>query len=374
MQTEWIEPEKLEKSLQRNEAFWRGELEEYPLMWITVPNAKSGETLIEPQNEQELWTNVDYRMVAAENELWRTYYAGDSLPVFNPWLGPDQVAAWLGADIILKPKEFTSWVKPFVDDWEKFPKLQINPDNKWWNLYLETVRASIELGKGKWVTAYPDLHTGIDGLCAIRGPENLMVDMLQTPEAIHRAMQQMTDLWKCVVDTVSEIIIPAGQGTSNWTMGWSEKRFICIGQNDFTCMISPEMFIDFCWDDNLQCCDYVDYTLYHLDGPEATRHLPKLLELQSLNAIQWIQGAGNPLPSKWTKMLSQIQKSGKLVQLYYGPGHGEEADLINEIEVLCTAMDPTKLFIWTFADSVEKAEEIIKYTRELCSQKRQKAL
>jgi hypothetical protein len=98
--------------------------------------------------------------------------------------------------------------------------------------------------------------------------------------------------------------------------------------------------------------------------------LPKILELENLNAIQWIQGAGNPLPSKWIDMLMQIQNHGKLVQLYYGPGHGEEADLVKEIEVLCAALDPTKLFIWAFADSIEKAEGIIKYARELCRQKR----
>lgn len=65
MQTPWIEPRRLERALQRNEAFWRGGLEEGPLLWITVPNA---------------------------------------------WLGPDQAAAWLGGELALAPRLNTSWV------------------------------------------------------------------------------------------------------------------------------------------------------------------------------------------------------------------------------------------------------------------------
>ncbi|MHC4443579.1 MAG: uroporphyrinogen decarboxylase/cobalamine-independent methonine synthase family protein [Planctomycetota bacterium] len=366
MRTIWIEEKQLARALARNEAFWQGELDDYPLMWVTVPDAGGGSDLPEPEREEEMWTDVDYVMASTEDTLARTYYAGDSLPVFNPWLGPDQVAAWLGADIILKPKDFTSWVKPFVDDWEQHQELTIDPGNRWWNLYLDTVRASAEAGKDKWVTAFPDLHTGIDGLCAIRRPHNLMMDMLTTPEVVHRAMRQMTDLWKYVVDVVTDIIMPAGQGSSNWTMGWSRDRYLCIGQNDFSCLIGPEMFVDFCWQDNLECCNHVDHTLYHLDGPDAARHLPKLLELENLTAIQWIQGAGKPPPSKWLDMLTQIQQAGKPIQLYYHDAHGGDADFEEELNILCDALDPTKLFIWAVVDNVEKADMIVNHARRIC--------
>lgn len=371
METHWIEEKQLEKALARNEAFWNGELEEYPLIWVIAPNARHGQSIAEPDEEEKMWTDVDYVISAAEYQLCRTYYAGDALPVFNPWLGPDQFAGWLGADLILKPKDFTSWVKPFVDDWEKYPQLKIDPDNRWWKLYLETVHASVEAGKGKWVTAYPDLHTGIDGLGAIRGPENLMIDMMTRPEIIRRAMRQMTDLWKYVVDIVSDIVLPAGQGTSNWAMGWSQKRFLCIGQNDFSCLVSPEMFRDFCRQDNLECCDYVDHSLYHLDGPGAARHLPTLLELASLDAIQWIEGANNPRPSQWLDMLRKIQQSGKSVQVTYLPATNTEPfDIFTEIEILCEHLDHTKLFIWTIAETVEQADSIVDHARRICLRKR----
>ncbi len=146
-------------------------------------------------------------------------------------------------------------------------------------------------------------------------------------------------------------------------MGWSRNRFICIGQNDYSCMISTPMFEEFCWEDNLECCAHVDHALYHLDGPGALRHLPLLLGLERLNCIQWIQGAGQPLPSGWVPLLQRIQQSGKSVQLYYGEGHGGDADLKHEIDVLAPTLDPARLFIWATVQSAEKAEEAVRYAR-----------
>jgi len=139
MQSIWIEKKQLTKALVRNEAFWQGELEEYPLIWITVPDAKPDNPPAEPDEEEKMWTDLDYYIESAKYELSHTYYAGDAVPVQHPWLGPDQFAAWLGADIMLKPKDFTSWVKPFVDDWKNYPELKIAPENRWWKLYLEMV-------------------------------------------------------------------------------------------------------------------------------------------------------------------------------------------------------------------------------------------
>ena len=143
METIWIEEPQLGRALQRNRAFWNGELEEGPLLWITVPGAKTVPPVPEPACDAELWTNVDYVIAATETALGGTHYAGDALPVFCPWLGPDQFAAWLGADLELRPRQFTSWSTPFVQDWDEHPQLRIDPENRWWRLYLQVVRESV---------------------------------------------------------------------------------------------------------------------------------------------------------------------------------------------------------------------------------------
>ncbi len=365
METVYIKEQQLLKALRRNQAFWLRKIEEGPLMWVTAPGARPSRSVPKPATEEELWTNVDYVIAAAESALSATHYAGDALPVFCPWLGPDQFAAWLGAELVLRPRQSTSWSKPFVQDWDEHAELRIDPDNRRWRTYLQLLCESVRAGQGKWVTGYPDLHSGIDALSAIRGAERLATDLATHPAVIHRAMRQVTELWKFVVNTVSAILLPTGQGTSNWTMGWSQDRFLCIGQNDYSCMISARMFEEFCWQDNLECCAHVDHALYHLDGPGALRHLPLLLRLERLDCIQWIQGAGQRLPSEWVPMLQQVQAGGKSVQLYYGEGHGGDADLKREIDMLARALDPARLFIWATVDSAGTAEEIVRYSRSV---------
>ena len=367
MKTDYINDKQLKLALDRNEAFWQGRLEDYPLLWFTIPNAIKGTPPAELNNEEQMWTDVEYVMKNAEYQISHAYYAADALPVYNPWLGPDQVAAWLGAALRIKPKQSTSWVTPFVSDWDKHKTLKIDKENRWWKLYLQIVKASVEVGRDKWITAYPDLHTGIDALSAIRGPENLLIDMIESPEKIKAAMNDMTRIFTDIVDIVSDIVLPAGQGTSNWTGGWSNKKFLCIGQNDFTCMISPRMFYEFCYEDIELTANFVDSSIYHLDGPDALRHLDKLLKIEKLNCIQWIQGSGNPSPTHWLELLKRIQKAGKSVQVQYYSHHGDDVDFFKEFEILCTELDPTRLFIAaTCINSVDKANALVKHVQDLC--------
>jgi hypothetical protein len=93
------------------------------------------------------------------------------------------------------------------------------------------------------------------------------------------------------------------------------------------------------------------------------RHVPLLLRLERLDCIQWIQGAGNPLPSQWLDLLRGIQAGGKSIQLYYGGDHGGDANLKHELDVLCAALDPTRLFIWATVDSAQTADNIVRYGR-----------
>ena len=375
MNTPWVPEPQLRAALSRNEAFWKGELEDYPLMWVTAPSPSASgpgpaEPPKSPPTDEEQWTDVGYQIEKTEYTLSRTYFAGDALPIHNPWLGPDQFAAWLGGPLSFSTKDNTSWTKPIIEDWADFPDFRIRPDNHWWRIYLEILRASADHGRDRWVTCYPDLHTGIDGLGAMRGGERLMMDLVTDPAVIARAMTQMTRLWKEIVDEVTEVILPGGQGTTNWTYGWSPERFVCVGQNDLSCMIGPAMFDQFVREDTVSCCDYVDQSIYHLDGPGALQHLPRLLEMENLDCIQWIQGAGAPLPSHWLDLLKRIQDGGKTVQLFYGGAHGGKADFRAEIDAVCGTLDPERLFVVADVDSVEKADFILQHVREVCRGRR----
>ena len=152
-------------------------------------------------------------------------------------------------------------------------------------------------------------------------------------------------------------------------------RLVRTGHRSKTdCQPVPSVDCDYCkvkidqflLSDTVECCEHVDRSIYHLDGPGALQHLPRLLEIESLDCIQWIQGAGAPLPSEWTGLLKRIQAAGKTVQVMYFGAHGGHADFGREIDALCGALDPSLLFIAAEVDSVEKADFIVSHTQEIC--------
>jgi hypothetical protein len=130
-------------------------------------------------------------------------------------------------------------------------------------------------------------------------------------------------------------------------------------------MIGPQMFEEFCLPDTVASCRLVDHTIYHLDGPGALRHLDRLLAIPELHCVQWIQGAGNPPPSRWLELLRKMQAAGKSVQVYYGPGHGDDTDLAEELIALCRALDRRRLFFWATVPSRGQADELERLSARL---------
>jgi hypothetical protein len=80
-------------------------------------------------------------------------------------------------------------------------------------------------------------------------------------------------------------------------------------------MISEDDFRIFAIPFLKEQCDRLDYTLYHLDGVDAIRHLDAVLELENLNAVQWTPGEGQPQGGDpcWYDLYRKILQKGKSV-------------------------------------------------------------
>jgi len=64
-------------------------------------------------------------------------------------------------------------------------------------------------------------------------------------------------------------------------------------------------------------CEWLDNSLYHLDGTQAVCHLDALLSIEPLDAIEWTPQAGiEPGGNKrWYDMYKRILAAGKSVQV-----------------------------------------------------------
>ena len=51
-----------------------------------------------PDDLEECWLDIDFRIRYSEHVISRTYYGGDAFPAMNHYLGPGRVALYLGCE------------------------------------------------------------------------------------------------------------------------------------------------------------------------------------------------------------------------------------------------------------------------------------
>jgi hypothetical protein len=56
-------------------------------------------------------------------------------------------------------------------------------------------------------------------------------------------------------------------------------------------------------------------SIFHLDGPQALRHLDLVLELPGLNAVQWTYGHGHGPAARWIDLYRKILSAGKGIEV-----------------------------------------------------------
>jgi hypothetical protein len=301
--------------LERNwSAWWAGELER-PLVLI-----ESWEPPGEYLPPLPHFTNgfppdmpVDKVLDRYQPHLQCRRFYGDAWPKWYPNFGPGIVAGFLGAQVHITPDTVWFGLRESADVSEL--SLSFLPDNELWFRVRELTRAAVERWSGRVSVGFTDLGGNLDILAALRGTQNLLLDMHDAPDEVARLVAQITRLWLCYYDELNAIIQAGGRGSSCWGGIWSPGRCYML-QSDFAYMISPRMFEHFVLPDLAACCNTLDHGFYHLDGQGQIRHLDMLLSLNRLRGIQWIPGAGAPPPEEWLPLLKRIRDAGKLCQLY----------------------------------------------------------
>ncbi len=304
---------------QRFDAFWRREVPGRPLVAITAPRPDARAPDFEtPETLRERWTDIEYQCNVARHRVENTLYLGEAFPMFLPNIGPDSFAAFLGAELRFVD-DSTSWVEPFVDDLTGYEPA-FDRDNRWWRHMCDLIEALCEVAPGRFLVGIPDMHGGGDALSAIRHPDRLALDLYDVPGHVRRIMLRLTAIYKEVFDEYWCRTSRVQEGSTTWLRAYSRGRYTAL-QNDFSGLISPEMFAGFFLPDIRELAEYLDNSLYHLDGPIALGNLPLLLEIEALDGIQWVPGAGSGPMLEWTHVCRTVLETGKCLFIGCRPEH-----------------------------------------------------
>ena len=188
-------------------------------------------------------------------------------------------------------------------------------------------------------------------LALFRGYSNLCVDLFEHPDEVRSALQELLRGFVWINGRRFEIINAEGEGAA-FVGIWAPGRLASVAC-DFSCLISAEHYREFVMPEMVEICEWLDYSIYHLDGPEATHHLPALFDLDALDCIQFICGAkhAHEHATHWIPLYKRIQDAGKLIQIFARR---------DEIEPLLEHLDPRGIVFMTSAPSIEEAEDLLR--------------
>jgi len=207
---------------------------------------------------------------------------------------------------------------------------------------------------GSYFVGISDLGGNLDVLASLRNTQDLLMDLYDEPELVIRATEIIDEAWIEYYSMLREIISGSGQqGHTTWLGPWCESTYYPL-QSDFAAMISPEDFARFIMPSMRRMCDFLDHSIFHLDGPDQIVHLDQLLSLPRLDGIQWVPGDGNAstYEDRWFPLYEKIQAADKCLVL-----HG--LDSVEKTLNVCKSMSPKGLWLNVWLETEAEAEELL---------------
>lgn len=298
-----------ESSKKRYEAFWNNEAYEHAAAYITCwkPGAEPFETV----ELARQWEDTEYRAARAVYEAENTFYFGDGFASYFVNYGPGSLAACIGGSY--RWQEETVWFEneQVIDQWENPPEPVLHENSKMYRMIDDLTQAMLK-HKNRLVISISDIGGIFDIMASLRRTQDLLMDLLEYPNEIKAYARKVCQAWKTYFLRYSNLLLQEQGCLSTWMPIYSEKSYFPI-QCDFSAMISPDMFFEFVLPTLVEQTEFMDRSIYHLDGVGEIPHVDHLLSIPRLNAIQWTAGEGKaPLTDEtWFELYQKIQAGGK---------------------------------------------------------------
>ena len=333
-----------DESRARYECWWNRSSMGRPLLHLVAVRCEKPLPPVQCQKAEELYLNAE--KIVQQKRLWAeqcNFDYAEAYPSVDLNLGPGSLACYLGAEPHFT--EDTIWYEPCVkQDWKDFPPLNFHQQNRWFQTHLSMFHKANQIIQGDFAINIPDLIENLDILAALRGPQELCCDLMDNPQEIQRRVRELDDLYFRYYDSFYQICKLDGGSSYTAFSIWGKGRVAKV-QCDFSAMISPNQFREFVLESLRKQCRSFNHSLYHLDGPDALRHLDAVLEIQELDAVQWVPGAGNPgmWEECWFPVYEKIRKAEKSLWIQIDGSNAEE--LIAKAEPLVKRFGHDGLFL-----------------------------
>ena len=293
--------------------WWAGGEQEHPLIHATVPR----EPAIIPSTTDlnHHWLDQNFIIERKLREIEAMEYYGVAVPYHYVDHGSSAMAGVLGCPLEFVDQE-TIWANPRFETLDQVLACDWSTLSPVYRHITEITQRSVALAKEHHFVAPFALEGMSDLMAALYGGENFMMDLVDRPADVMRAMERLKQIWLKTFAEISEVIAGTGNpGGIGWVGIWAPGTTFPL-QEDVSYSISAEMFRTFLIPHIRDQIAAMDYPFFHVDGIGMIPHLDALLEIRELKAIQWQPGAGHERLDQWYALLRKITGAGKALQVY----------------------------------------------------------
>lgn len=337
--------------------WWEGKNSDRPLVKI-IGRRWETEMPKPPESFRELHMNPTYLAEKAKALCQDSVFMGEAFPFVDLNMGPGSMAAYLGAEPIFEPD--TVWYREKVkNSLDELGKLNFDPDSFWWKEHLSRVQSVAELLQGTGIMAtIPDILENVDILSLLRSPQELCYDLIDYPETVEKYIMAIENLYFRYYEDMYRAVCTEDGGCAFTAFSILAPKCCTKVQCDFSALMSPAQFRDFILPSLRRQCQKIPYSLYHLDGVDAVRHLDALMEIKEINAVQWVPGSGKSDASaeEWYPIYDKIHEAGK--SLWIGIWGGDLDYYINQSKKLVRRYGSSGLYL-TYPELPVKEAEVL---------------
>jgi hypothetical protein len=286
-----------------------------------------------------------------------THYLAEAFPVVYSSYGG--LAAMQGCEQIFD--DDTVWTRPCLRTLDGLA-IQIDPANPILQRMIAIIEHAARHGQGQCLVSFPaDMGNRGDTLAKMRGYPELCIDLADDPARVAALEQQVFACWLQLYDLFYSLTRPYMDGTcTQWLPIWSRGRSVLV-EADFIALISPRHLREVYLPTILAMIRSAERSIFHLDGPDAARHVDLLLDIPELDGIQWEPGVAAQSATYWLPLLQKIQSRGKLLWARCRP---------DEAAAMLANLSPRGLILSVPCDSLETAHGIIRLAEKSAAQRR----
>jgi len=301
-----------EISKQRFDAFWIHELVDRPLVQFRLYKPKPQRIRLPGRKRfytKETWADADFQAKRHFVDLSNQLFLGDSLPVVCPSLGLASLPTFYGCSLYIN-RDGTSWNGTLNVNFNNLDWLSFDWESPWLSRTRKLVKACLHIGADHFITGMSNWLVGADCLASIIGYQKFAAALIQEPDWVRQALDRLwLDFKRLYLEFHAELNL-AGQPGTTWVPLLSNGKYYII-TNDFSASISASMYRKFFLEEVIRECQFLDHSIYHLDGPDALRHLNTILEVENLDGIHFIPPPTDATFNRWADVYKRIQEAGK---------------------------------------------------------------